>query len=124
MSRCAIRRRCVTPRFCPACGLSLSVCARSLTHSCRLARIRARKTEQNMKTWMKWTLGVVGGAAVVAVVAGAIGWQLADSKMARQIAVASHPVAYAEDTQTLDRGRYLFESRGCAECHGTNGGGH
>jgi mono/diheme cytochrome c family protein len=33
-------------------------------------------------------------------------------------------VTYSEDTAVLDRGKYLFESRGCADCHGMNGGGH
>ena len=32
-------------------------------------------------------------------------------------------MAYATDAQALERGKYLFESRGCAECHGANGGG-
>jgi len=32
-------------------------------------------------------------------------------------------VPYQTDTQALQRGKYLFESRGCMECHGANGGG-
>ena len=76
-----------------------------------------------MKTWMKWTAGVVGAVVVLAAGAGVVGWQLADSKMARKVEVAVKPVAYASDAQSLDRGRYLFESRGCVDCHGANGGG-
>ena len=28
------------------------------------------------------------------------------------------------DATSLERGRYLFATRGCADCHGANGGGH
>jgi mono/diheme cytochrome c family protein len=76
-----------------------------------------------MKRWLKWVLGVVAALALLVVAAGVTGWQMADNKMARRVEIAPHPVTYAEDTQTLDRGRYLFESRGCADCHGVNGGG-
>ena len=38
-----------------------------------------------MKRWLKWTLAGVGGLAVVVVAAGAVGWQMAASKMARQV---------------------------------------
>lgn len=77
-----------------------------------------------MRPWMKWTLGIVGMLVLLAVAVVGAGWQLAQSRMARTIDVAPHPVAYADDTATLERGKYLFESRGCADCHGANGGGH
>jgi mono/diheme cytochrome c family protein len=76
-----------------------------------------------MKRWLKWTLAGVGGLAVVVVAAGAVGWQLAGSKMARQVKVDVKPVAYAQDPGSLERGKYLFLSRGCTDCHGANGGG-
>ncbi len=76
-----------------------------------------------MKRWIKWTLGALG--LVVLVVAGIVvaGMQLAGSKMARKVDVNVKPVSYATDAQALERGKYLFESRGCTECHGVNGGG-
>ena len=43
--------------------------------------------------------------------------------MARKVEVAVKPVAYASGQQALERGKYLFESRGCVDCHGANGGG-
>ena len=76
-----------------------------------------------MKRWMKWTLGVLGTVVVVAAAACAAGWQMANSKMARTITVTPRNVAYMEDAQSLERGKYLFESRGCVDCHGANGGG-
>ena len=76
-----------------------------------------------MNKWVKWTLAAVGGIGIAAVAAGAAGWQMAANKMARTLDVSARPVAYVEDVQSLDRGKYLFESRGCADCHGASGGG-
>lgn len=77
-----------------------------------------------MKSWMKWTLGIISVLVLLVVAVVGAGWQLSQSKMTRKVDVPPHPIAYAEDTLTLERGRYLFESRGCADCHGANGGGH
>jgi mono/diheme cytochrome c family protein len=76
-----------------------------------------------MKRWIKWTATAV--AAVAALLAGAavLGYQMAERKMARKLDVPVKPVAYSGDAQALARGKYLFESRGCADCHGANGGG-
>jgi len=76
-----------------------------------------------MKRWMKWALGVVVAVVALAAAAAAVGWQMANSKMARSVTVPPHAVAYVEDAQSLERGKYLFESRGCVDCHGANGGG-
>lgn len=76
-----------------------------------------------MKKFLKWTLGVVGALVVVAAVAAFVGWQMAGQKMARKIDVKVAPVAFTSDAQALERGKYLFESRGCVDCHGANGGG-
>lgn len=76
-----------------------------------------------MKRWIKWTVGVIGGVAVLAVGAAVVGLQLAERKMARKVEVPAKPVAYVTDQGALDRGKYLFESRGCVDCHGANGGG-
>lgn len=76
-----------------------------------------------MKQWVKWTAGVVGAVVIVVAGAGVAGWQLAGSKMARKVEVAVKPVAYATDAQSLERGKYLFESRGCVDCHGANAAG-
>jgi mono/diheme cytochrome c family protein len=76
-----------------------------------------------MKRWMKWTLGVVVALVALAAAVAAAGWQMANSKMARSVAVPPHAVAYVEDAQSFERGKYLFESRGCVDCHGANGGG-
>src|SRR5689334_18482719 len=68
-------------------------------------------------------------AIVVVIVALAVGVFLAalwmgDRKMVRVVDVKVVPVAYAAPSpETLKLGKYLFESRGCGECHGMDGAG-
>lgn len=76
-----------------------------------------------MKTWTRrslWTLAaLVAAVAAVAVT----GNQLAQHRMNRQVEVLPSPVALRSDAAALARGHYLFASRGCVDCHGSNGGG-
>ncbi len=76
-----------------------------------------------MKRWIKWSAASLGLAALLVVGAAVVGTQLAERKRMRQINVTVQPVAYTSDAQALERGKYLFQSRGCVECHGANGGG-
>jgi cytochrome c553 len=76
-----------------------------------------------MKPWFKWAAIALGLLLLLAAATVAVGVQLAARKAARVVDVTVRPVAYREDTAALDRGRYLFQSRGCAECHGANGSG-
>lgn len=69
-----------------------------------------------------------GGLAVVvlALLAGGavfLGLRMADARMERKVDVKVQPVAYRSDAQSLERGKYLFDSRGCVDCHGDNGAG-
>lgn len=76
-----------------------------------------------MKRWIKWTVTALAGLAVLAGGAAVLGNQMAERKMLRRIDIAVKPVAYPGDPQSLQRGKYLYESRGCTDCHGTDGGG-
>jgi cytochrome c553 len=76
-----------------------------------------------MKSWIKWVAIALGLLLLLAAAAVAVGVQLAERKAHRFVDVPVRPVAYREDAASLDRGRYLFQSRGCAECHGANGSG-
>ena len=76
-----------------------------------------------MKKWIRWAGGIVAGAVVLVVGAAVVGYQLGERKQARRVDIAVKPVPYATDAQALERGKYLFESRGCVDCHGKNGGG-
>ena len=76
-----------------------------------------------MGKWMK--RGAVALAMLVLLAAAGVyaGLHMADRRMARQVAVAVQPVALRSDATAVERGRYLFASRGCVDCHGANGGG-
>lgn len=76
-----------------------------------------------MKTWIKRTAVVVLGLAGAAIAAVVIAAQVGDHKAQRRIDVALTPVALRDDAASVERGRYLFRSRGCADCHGVDGSG-
>jgi mono/diheme cytochrome c family protein len=48
---------------------------------------------------------------------------LGERKLQRTLAIRVVPVAYVKDRAALKLGKYLFESRGCGECHGDDGRG-
>lgn len=48
---------------------------------------------------------------------------LGDRKAERQLEVRVVPVPYTRDRAAIKQGKYLFETRGCAECHGADGRG-
>jgi len=77
-----------------------------------------------MKKWLKWSGSAVG--AVVVLVAGAVLFakHRGEHKQMRTVEVPTVSVVLSADPAKLELGRYLFNSRGCAECHGANGGGH
>ena len=77
-----------------------------------------------MKIWLKRTL--VGVASFVVVAAAAVFGlsAMGDRKLARRIDVAVVAVPLAADGASVERGNYLFRSRGCGECHGADGAGH
>ena len=67
-----------------------------------------------MKPWIKWTSGTIAVLGLTAMAAALVGQQLAERKRMRQISVPVTAVAYASEPQALARGKYLFETRGCA----------
>jgi mono/diheme cytochrome c family protein len=76
-----------------------------------------------MMKWLK-VFGIVAlslvGLGATAVGTGSL---LADRKMQRTVAVPARTVTLVEDEKVVAHGRYLFESRGCTECHGKDGAG-
>jgi mono/diheme cytochrome c family protein len=76
-----------------------------------------------MDTWLRrgaWTFATV---VVAAVAAAAVMVGLGERKLDRRIEVAVAPVAPRSDVAGIERGRYLFMSRGCGDCHGADGAG-
>ena len=77
-----------------------------------------------MKTWLKRIVIALLFLAALAAAALFAGDQLARQKMQRRVDIAVKPVAYKDDAAAIERGRYLFSSRGCVDCHGAKGNGH
>jgi cytochrome c5 len=75
------------------------------------------------KTWVRRTLIAVALLIAALVAAVAAGLALAERKMTRKIDVAVKPVALPADAAALERGRYLYSTRGCTDCHAANGAG-
>jgi mono/diheme cytochrome c family protein len=76
-----------------------------------------------MSRWIRITLVTLTALALLAgaAVFGAV--QNGERKQHRLVALDVRPVPYADDATSLQRGRYLFLSRGCTECHGVDGRG-
>jgi mono/diheme cytochrome c family protein len=79
------------------------------------------------KARLKKPLKIVGAATALlallaaAAFAGAV-W-LGERKMARTVDVRVVPVPFVKDAAAVKLGKALYESRGCAACHGPDGGG-
>lgn len=76
-----------------------------------------------MNTWLK--RGGIGLLGLVALAASAlvVGAQMGERKMQRSVDVKVQTVALRDDAASIERGRYLYLSRGCTECHAVNGAG-
>ncbi|SDC49969.1 Cytochrome C oxidase, cbb3-type, subunit III [Cupriavidus sp. YR651] len=60
---------------------------------------------------------------VVVVVAVGSTWWWGGRKLERKIDVEVQPVAFRDDAASIAHGKYLYESRGCMDCHGVNAAG-
>ena len=76
-----------------------------------------------MNKWLKRSLVAIAALVVLGAAGLALGSYLGDRKAQRRVEVSVAAVTIPADAANLERGRYLFSSRGCAECHGANGGG-
>ena len=76
-----------------------------------------------MNRWLKW-----GGVIVLVLVLAlgtliAAGLYMGEQRIARRVDIKVEPVALRTEAPAVERGRYLYNSRGCVDCHGDNGGG-
>lgn len=76
-----------------------------------------------MNKWMKRTSIALAGLALAGVAAVLAGHALGERKMQRVIRIAVQPVPVSTSPGALAQGRYLFATRGCADCHGASGAG-
>lgn len=78
---------------------------------------------KNKRRWLRGIGIGLGALVLLAAAALATGIWLAERKQQRRVDVAVQPVPYQTDAAALERGRYLYASRGCVDCHGANGAG-
>jgi mono/diheme cytochrome c family protein len=76
-----------------------------------------------MKRWIRNSLLAASGLLALATAAVALGHHQAGARLARTVDLPRHALALRDDAPTLERGRYLYLSRGCADCHGAKAGG-
>ena len=74
-----------------------------------------------MKKWLKRLATLVLLLIVGMVLLGGFAWWRAGAELAKVYTITDAPLPMAD--ADLDRGRHLFASRGCAECHGADGHG-
>lgn len=76
-----------------------------------------------MRTFVKILVGIVVVVALVAGGAAAFATFGSEMKLHRTVQVPVTLISLPADQAALDRGAYLYKSRGCALCHGANGAG-
>ena len=76
-----------------------------------------------MRKMLKIAAIIVAALVVALAVLALSAGKLAERKRNRIIEVSVSPVALVSDEASILRGQYLYQSRGCMECHGADGGG-
>jgi mono/diheme cytochrome c family protein len=76
-----------------------------------------------MKKWIKRSL--IGLAVMLLTLAAIVtgGVLYGNAKMQREVDIKPYALAFRDDAQSVARGRYLYESRACTDCHALNGAG-
>jgi cytochrome c553 len=76
-----------------------------------------------MRRFLKWA--GIGLAVVVLGFATLFGvsWLVSSRAMSRTYVVKDPPLSIVHDAAALDRGKHLFDTRGCGDCHGAQGAG-
>jgi len=77
-----------------------------------------------MKKPLKIVVASLAALVVVAAVAAGVIDRLAQRKLHRIVQLPPLQVTFASADGQLERGEYLFKTRGCMECHGADGAGH
>ncbi|MEF7616265.1 cytochrome c [Aquincola sp. MAHUQ-54] len=76
------------------------------------------------RRWLRRGAAALAGTAVLLAATAAAGHWMAGERMHRRVDVPPPPpLALRTDAQAIERGRYLYASRGCVDCHGANGAG-
>lgn len=73
--------------------------------------------------WIRRAVYLVAGLGVLLAALVFYAQNEAVERAQRKMQISVRPVAFAQDDSAHARGRYLYESRGCADCHGLDGAG-
>ena len=84
---------------------------------------RIEREENNLRRLLAAIAVLAGGLGVLAAAAFAVAVWMGQRKLERVVEVKVVPVPFAKGAATQKLGRYLFESRGCAQCHAADGHG-
>jgi mono/diheme cytochrome c family protein len=76
-----------------------------------------------MSKWVKRTSILLATLALLGIVTTVVGKSMGERKMARNIVLTVSPLEVTADAAHIERGRYLYSTRGCVDCHGANGAG-
>jgi mono/diheme cytochrome c family protein len=93
-----------------------------LLSSARLA-MRLYLVGAKMNKWVKRTSIALAALALLGVAATVVGKALGERKMARNVVLQVRALDVVPDPTRIEQGRYLYNTRGCAECHGADGAG-
>ena len=76
-----------------------------------------------MRKFFKWVAGLVGVLLLAVVALYAVAYLRSEQALAQTYAVSDPPLTVQRDAATLARGKHIFDTRGCGDCHGAAGEG-
>ncbi len=79
--------------------------------------------ERHLPKTLKLVLALFAALAGITAAAFSAAVWMGERKLHRTVEVRVVPVPFVRDAQSQKQGKYLFDSRGCAHCHGADGQG-
>ncbi|QNP39997.1 c-type cytochrome [Lysobacter solisilvae (ex Woo and Kim 2022)] len=76
-----------------------------------------------MRRVVKWSAIVLAIVVLGAVALLGVSWAVTGKAMSRTYAVKDPPLRVDANAEALQRGKHLFDTRGCGDCHGPQGAG-
>jgi mono/diheme cytochrome c family protein len=76
-----------------------------------------------MRNWVRRSLWTAACAGIAVAAVKPVAGVLQERKARRHVDTPLASVQVPNDAAAVERGHYLFDSRGCAHCHGADGGG-
>lgn len=76
-----------------------------------------------MPRWLRRLLLLLVGVLLLLGAALGVGLLRAQQRMDRKVDVPAYALTLPTDAEAMARGRYLYQTRGCVDCHGAAGNG-